>query len=751
VDNNASTEPALLPTALERRGDFSQTLDGFGRPVRVIDPATGLPFPGNTIPRDRISPQAAALLAYYPDPNIDGTGYNYQTPVVTTTRTDNVQSRLQRQLTQRDGFVASFSFQRTTTDSTSLLGFDNSRENRGVNADGTFSHRFSPFVTTRARYQFTRQVNEANPYFANRINVSGDAGIAGNNQDPINWGPPTLSFASGIERLADTQSSFLKTLTHGWSSESFVGRGRHSLTLGGGVRRHAIDIRSQQDPRGAFTFTGAYSGFDFADFLLGIPATSSIAFGNTDKFFRGFSYDAYITDDWRVSPGLTVNAGVRWEYESPFVEQRGRLVNLDIASGFSGIAPVLADNPVGALTGADYPESLVRPDKRGIQPRVGVAWRPIPGSSLVVRGGYGIYRNTNVYQSIATLMAQQPPLSTSFSVQNSAAQPLTLANGFVAPGGFAPNTFAVDPDFRVGYAHNWQASVQRDLPASLTVLATYLGTKGSHLMQEILPNTYPVGAVNPCASCPAGYVFLTSNGSSSRHAGQVQLRRRLRNGLTATVQYTLAKAEDNAAAFLGATLSGSAIAQNWLDLDAEQAPSNFDQRHQVTAQFQYTTGVGVTGGALVGGIAGSLLRGWTITSQLTAGSGLPVTPLHLAAVPGTGFTGTIRAGLTGAPVDAIPSGLYANPAAYGPPAPGSWGDAGRNSITGPSQFTMNAGIRRTFPWGARMNLEWGLDATNVLNRVSYRSVNVLAGSPQFGLPVGTNNPRKIQSVLRFRF
>ena len=106
----------------------------------------------------------------------------------------------------------------------------------------------------------------------------------------------------------------------------------------------------------------------------------------------------------------------------------------------------------------------MRPDRRGVQPRVGVAWRPIPGSSLVVRGGYGVYRNTNVYQSIALLLAQQPPLSKAFSVQNSAANPLTLANGFVAPAGTTPNTFAVDPDFRVGYAAEL-AGVRAEGPA----------------------------------------------------------------------------------------------------------------------------------------------------------------------------------------------------------------------------------------------------------------------------------------------
>src|SRR6185503_19748152 len=97
--------------------------------------------------------------------------------------------------------------------------------------------------------------------------------------------------------------------------------------------------------------------------------------------------------------------------------------------------------------------SLVRPDRSGLQPRIGAAWRPVPGSSLVIRGGYGIYRNTAVYQSIALLLAQQPPFSQTASLENSLAHPLTLAHAFPAlpsSPGRATNTFAIDPDFQVG-------------------------------------------------------------------------------------------------------------------------------------------------------------------------------------------------------------------------------------------------------------------------------------------------------------
>ena len=114
--------------------------------------------------------------------------------------------------------------------------------------------------------------------------------------------------------------------------------------------------------------------------------------------------------------------GVRWEYEAPITERFGRLVNLDVAPGFTAVSPVVASDPSGSLTGRRYPDVAHRPDKRGIQPRLGVAWRPVAGSSLVVRAGYGIYRNTSVYQSIAMLLAQQPPLSKTLSVENSAGQ-----------------------------------------------------------------------------------------------------------------------------------------------------------------------------------------------------------------------------------------------------------------------------------------------------------------------------------------
>jgi hypothetical protein len=736
-NRTANTVTGRMPTAAERDGDFSQTLNPRREPVRIINPLTKEPFAGNVIPQKDINAQARALLTLFPLPNFnDNAGYNYQIPIVDAMHQDSVQGRLNKAINPRNQVAGNVDVQSTRSDNTSLFNFVDTGRTFGINGAIQWTTRPTQRFSATFRYQFNRQSTRLTPYFANRVNVSGAAGITGNNQEAVNWGPPALNFSGGTSSLSDAQYSFNRTQNNTFGYNSFWNRGRHNVTFGADMRRYQLSVLSQQDARGTFTFTGAKAGYDFAGFLLGIPDTSSIAFGNADKYFRQRFFSAFLTDDWRMTGALTLNIGVRWEYETPTSELRGRLVNLSIAPDFSSIEPVVGNG-------------LVHSDAFGIQPRLSFAWRPIAASSLIVRGGYGVYRNTNVYQAIATQMAQQSPLSKSLSVQNPDNE-LTLANGFVNVQGITPNTFAVDPNFRVGYVQSWQLSLQRDLPAALQMTAMYLGTRGTRLPQEFLPNTFPSRAVNP-----SGYVYLSSNGNSVRNALQLQLRRRLRSGFTASTQYTYSKSFDNAPLMAGgivtANQGGSAIAQNWLDLDAERAPSSFDQRHQFTVQTQYTTGVGVRGGALLGGWKGALLKEWTFASQLTIGSGLPQTPVYFGAVPGTGVTGNLRPDVTGASINDAPAGLFLNPAAFRAPAPGQWGNAGRNSITGPSQFALNASLARSFPWRDRYNIDLRVDATNVLNHVTFRSWNTTVSSAQFGLPGRVDAMRSIQTTLRLRF
>lgn len=782
-DRDATTQSALVPDLAERQGDFSRELNALGQPIQIFNPATGQPFPGSVVP---ISPQARALLNLYPLPNVAGNPrYNFQTPIISNEHQDALQSRLVKTINRKNDVYGGFAFQRTRSDNSNLFGFLDKTDALGINTAINWSHRFTQRLALNLGYRFTRLSTQTTPFWKNRSNVSGEAGITGNNQDAVNWGPPSLVFSSGVAGLSDEESFVDHNQTSAFSYALAWNHYRHNITLGGDFRRQQFNYLSQQDPRGTFTFTGtatrgtassaATGGSDLADFLLGVPDASSIAFGNSDKYLRESVYDAYVTDDWRLNPQLTINSGMRWEYGAPITELFGRLVNLDIASGFSALAPVIANDPVGQQTGQRYPASLLRPDKHGLEPRVGIAWRPISGSSLVVRAGYGIYYDTSVYQTIALQMAQQAPLSKSLSVQNSAACPLTLANGFKTCSTITPDTFAVDPNFRVGYAQNWQLAVQRDLPGSLQLTATYLGIKGTRGVQEFLPNTFPIGAANPCPTCPAGFAFLTSNGNSTRESGQIQLRRRLHNGLTATAQYTFSKSIDDDSALGGqgpstvtqntqqnpfnfaaapsaaASQPAMAIAQNWLNLTAERGLSTFDQRHLLNLQVQYTTGIGLGGGTLLSGWKGVLFKGWTVLTQIAAGSGLPETPVFLATAPGTGVTGTIRPDVTGVPLHAAPPGLFLNPAAYTAPLAGQWGNAGRDSIIGPAQFTWNGSLGRTFLQDHRFNLDLRIDSTNIFNHVTFAAWNTTTNSAQFGLPTAPNAMRRVHTTLNMRF
>ncbi len=739
-DRVATAQSALVPTLAQRAGNL----------------ATGI------VP---VTPQAQALLALYPLPNLVGnSNYNYQVPVLNSEHQDALQTRLDKGITRRDQLYGGFAFQSTREDDTNVFGFRDATGVLGINANINWNRHIRHSLYSTLSYRFSRLRTEVAPFFANRSNISGLAGINGNSQDPANWGPPTLIFSSGIAALTDGQSAFNRNRTEGLSASLQWYHGHHNVTYGGDFRRQEFNQLSQPNPRGSFTFNGAATGSDFSGFLAGKPDTAAIAFGNADKYFRQSVYDAYVTDDWRLRPDLTLNLGIRWEYGAPLTELKNRLVNLDVAPGFKAVAPVLASLPHGPLSGQSFPSSLVRPDKRAFQPRLGVSWRPIPGSSVVVRAGYGIYADTSIYLRNASRMAVQPPLARNLSVSNSLLCPLTLSSG-LAQTQCDADTFGVDPDFKVGYAQTWQLAVQRDLPFALQMTATYLGVKGAHGVQQFLPNTYPFGGVNPCPTCPSGFFYRTTDGTSIRNAGSLQLRRRLRSGFTATATYTFSKSLDDDATLGGqGPLAGGAItqsggnsqpAQNWLDLHAERGLSTFDQRHLLIGSVQYTSGTGLGGGALLGGWRGRALKEWTVEAQVNAGSGLPESPLYLATVPGTGETGILRPNRTAAPLYSQTGGRFLNPAAFAAPAAGQFGNAGRNSITGPGTFTFNSSFSRTFRLDKKYNLDVRVDAANLLNHVVYTSyntsINPTGSNPLFGIPIAANPMRSLQTTARLRF
>jgi hypothetical protein len=747
---NGLTNTQTMPTLLERTGDFSQSIGAQG-PVTIYDPLTGNPFPANVIPSNRINPASLGLLKYYPNPNAPGYKQNYQAPITTVNNSDNVNSRLNQTISRKDRLNGGIGYMGSNNTTPNVFNFVDTGTARNITANVSWGHNFSTRVISNLRYNFSRSRNLLSPFFAYKENVAAELGITGTSQAPQNWGPPNLSFTN-YAGLSDGASSLTRNQTSGVGESLIWVRGVHNMTFGADYRRQQINRASDPNARGQFTFTGASTanlvngvaaagtGFDFASFLLGTPDTSALRYGNGNLYFRTAAYDVYMTDDWRLSQKFSLNFGIRWDYATPITELYNRLVDLDVAPGYAAIAQVLPGQS-GPYSGA-LPASLVKPDRNNISPRIGFAWRPIPKKSMVVRGGYGTYYNTSVYNTIASNMAQQPPFAQTLSIASSLANPLTLQNGFIIPSSTQfTNTYAVDPNYRIGYAQIWQISVQQDLGHSLVGTVTYNGTKGTGLDQTIVPNSAPSGG--KANGLPSGYIFEQANGNSIYHSASFQVMRRFRNGVSANANYIFSKAIDNAVQ-----------AQNYLDTSAERAVSAGNRTHVLNFNWQYSTAVGRGGGTLVNGWKGALFKDWTFTNNMGVSTGAPLTPTVggvRSTTTGTGITGSLRANATGLPVSDAAPGQPFNYLAFAVPAAGQWGNAGRNTITGPMQFNLNASLGRNFRLTERKNIDLRFDATNALNHVTFRSFNTTIGSNNLGLLSNPSNMRSLLATVRFRF
>jgi hypothetical protein len=355
-----------------------------------------------------------------------------------------------------------------------------------------------------------------------------------------------------------------------------------------------------------------------------------------------------------------------------------------------------------------------------------------------------------VYNILAANMAQQPPFAESLSVSSSAANPLSLTNAFLSASTNAvTSTYAIDPNYRIGYAQTWSVSLQNDLPFSMFGTVGYLGTKGTRLDQQFIPNSVAPGAEE--STLPHSFTYETSNGNSIYHALQTQLNRRFHTGLMWRASYQFSKSIDDAGTG-GRGQGNTPVAQNWLDLSAERGLSGFDSRNNLTLSVQYSTGMGSQGGTLVNGWKGALLKDWTVGSDVILHSGNPFTATvggNLSQVSGTAVASIVRAQATGLSIDA--AGAFFNPAAFTEPLAGQWGDAGRNTIPGPTAFYLNGSVGRIIRFGEHRSVDLQIQAQNVLNHVTITSWGTVLGAASYGLATNAASMRRITFNLRFRF
>jgi len=774
-----------VPTVAERAGNFAQTVytsgPNAGQPVQLFDPTSGAAI-GNNI-AGMISPQAQSLLQYIPLPNQPGQ-QNYRFTSTQQTNSDSGNFRLTHNFGTSNGpggplggimiggpggggrgggrphnnINLGMNFMRSDSDLLRpFAGLGGTAKVQGWNVNGGWSIG-NRKISNNLRVTWNENRSNTTNTFAGVTNVAANAGITGVSTNPLDWGVPGLSFAN-YAGLNDVAPARRDDNTFSISETVMMPRKKHNIRWGGDWRRLNTSLRSNSNANGGFTFTGFATsarsggvsvpgtGYDFADFLLGYAQQTSIQYSPNTFHYLAYAYDAFIQDDWRVRSNLTIDLGLRYEYNGPYTETSGQLVNLDIAPGFAAVAPVQAGQ-TGPYNG-QYPASLVHPDRNNWAPRIGIAYRW--NDKTVIRAGYGVNYNLSQYRSIVQNLALQPPFS--FTQTNLATYTglLTLANGFPAPDpAIVTNSYAVDPNYRLGYVQMWNLNVQRQLPAGLQLSVGYQGSKGTALDIVREPNRGPAGPLDPSVQ---PYLYESSQGFSILHSGSVRLRKMMKKGFSVGGTYVYSKSIDNASSIGG---GATVVAQNEQDLAAERGLSSFDQRHKLTGDYLFELPFGTGKKWLNGtGFASKALGDWTMTGDFTVASGIPFTARIVGAVADVarGSNGSLRADYNGQPIQIDNRTLtqWFNTAAFTTPASGTFGSAGRNTIIGPGTLLLDFGLTKNIPLKDMMALEFSAQATNVLNHVNYTTIDTVVNSPTFGQVIGVGSMRKIQMSTRFRF
>src|SRR6266851_4610830 len=813
VTGQRNTTPTNLygtvPTPAQRAGDFSgltQTVNGVTRPVTLYDPATGQPFSCNgvlnVICPNRISSQAAALLQYYPAPNIAATGrqgYNYQTITTAGNNAGTAALRYVRNFGQGGGFGGgrrqaanapktlrqninfNGSYSHTASDNRNIflpMGGKTQTNGYGVTAGYTIGYGR---LTNNASINWNHSHSMLTNYFTNVSDPQVGTGI--NVPKPVIGSDPGIYYGLPSESISNfiglTQALPSDVINQTISFSDFVSYShkKHNMRFGFDIRRVHADSIGGTNVVGAFTFTGYAtqnpatvsgctpsstvscpilppSGYGFADFLLGRPQQSAIQAAQEKTHLRANVFDWYAQDDWRARANLTLNFGLRYEYFSPYVEKDNRLVNLDHNSDFTQVLPVCPVAVPGACA-AGSPRSLVNPDRNMYSPRVGFAYRPKQKifKETVIRGGYEINFNTGQYSSFASQLSAQVPFA--LTQTNIVGQPgctpgaLTLANGFGCSTTPVQNNYAVNRFYRLGHVQVWNLDVQRTLPMGIVMNIGYNGAQGGDLDILRAPNRTANGASDTGAQ---PFNYEDSLGYSRFEQLSVNVRKRLQKGVSLQATYHYGHSIDNASSIGGGKPT---VAQNDQDLNAEEGNSSFDVRHQVTGNWVLELPFGPNRTYFTkGGFWSKALDGFSLSGDFTFATGTYYTPHYVATIAetATGSNNSLRPDRNFAqPIRGAGTVLdWFNAAAFTTPA-NVFGTASRGSIEGPGIVAVDTSLSRTVALGDTRSFEARVTATNVFNTVQYSGIDTTLNSPTFGQVTSTAQMRRISFVARYRF
>lgn len=724
-----------VPTLAERSGDLSSA------GATVVDPFTGQPFPGNRIPAGRIDPLSAKILALFPLPNLNGNAGNYLGQPVGTDREAQASARADYRLSDANQLTLRYSYghgkllEPFAEASTQIPGFGNYVNESGHNAMIHELHTFGPRTANSLIFGFNRALRQV----LQQNHVTDVNKLWGVNYlpvRPVDFGYPAVN-VQGFAQVGDLTSLPIDRAenTYQLTDVLSLARGRHGIKIGTEFRKLEHNGIEDIYARGQIHFTGALSGSGMGDLLLGLPTFSIQSQFNNQQTLRSLASNFFVQDDWKLRANLTLNLGLRYEYNTPPTDPFNRMSIFDLA----------AQNVYQAGTHG-LSRSGIRPDTNNFAPRIGFAWSL--ASDLVIRGGYGIFYDAGIFNSTTALNFNPPyfNIRVFFPSQTSL---LTLENPFPLNSAFVPpaTLSTVSPDFTTPYLQDWNFNMQREIHSVGTLSVAYAGSKGTHLLRsrdlnQPLPGPGPVSSRAPYPNF--GTIFFEeSAGDSEFHSLQLNFNRPMGRGLSFTAAYMFSKSMDDTSAFLG-TQADKNFPQNSRNYHLEHALSSFDMPQRFTAAWVYQT----PGHSW-------LLRNSEVRSIITVQDGQPFTPTvsYDNSNTGNGQFGFDRPNLMADPHLSNPTAQeWFNTAAFQVAPQYTFGSAARNILRGPGLVTFDLSLVRRCHIRESSTVSVEAQAFNALNRVNFALPQAIVDQTgSFGRIFSANAPRQIQFTLRYSF
>jgi len=781
---NSQTDRSVVPTDLEKAGDFSQTA-GL---TSLKDPLGGT-FPGMKIPASRQDPVAVALMELYPEPNYsDVTRTNYLSNPPWKTDRNQYDLRVDHNFSSKDTMFGRYSWYDFDALRGAPLpglargasGNDRSLDaNKGRSLALSETHVFSTTVVNEFRFGYKYlKVHKRNDSDIPMEEANARYGIKG-------VPPPKAGEVYGLSRItlggklgfiglggANFQPNIKDTSTYQFLDNLTWIHGNHSMKFGADIRYDQSMINGIWQGRGQRNFNGRFTGISLGDMLLGWANTAQLS-TPVLGYMRFRSWMFYAQDDWKITPNFTLNIGLRYELTTPWFEKNNHMSTMDVDPSSSTFGHITYPDP-DATGYAD--RALLLFDKNNWAPRIGFAWRL--GDKWTIRSGAGIFYGGQMALGASARPMQNYPFASSVTKRATKKAPAQiLADGFPADflgdlslvyeaDDLPPNSnYRVwDYDYQIPQTEQWNFSVQRELTSSMALTLAYVGSATQNISYQYDINSAGIGDPNtekqrrriPNLSA---INFRTPLAHSSFHGLDASLEKRFSHGVAFTLAYTwghnIGQAPDQ---FVG---GDNGAPQDIHCFSCEKGNSSSDVRHRVVSSYIVDLPFG-RGKPLLdrGGVLNHIIGGWQLSGWVSVQTGMYFSPQlsNAAAELGTGGVGIWRPDLVGdwKLDNPTPDGWF-NPAAFARPCDpdGSncrFGNLGRNNLQEPGMFDWTAALAKKFSLTERFKLDFRWEIMNILNHPNYGTPNRSLDSPDVGIIRGTNNlPRSMQFGLRLSF